>query len=67
MSIIKKGLRFCFSQLVKISPVQASKVLYYKTFQKRLDLKKVETFNEKLMWLKLYEDDSLKTKCADKY
>ncbi|MGN7476660.1 ATP-grasp fold amidoligase family protein [Solibacillus silvestris] len=25
------------------------------------------TFNEKLMWLKLYEDDSLKTICTDKY
>lgn len=48
-------------------PVSASKFLYYMTFKKRLNLKSPATFNEKLMWLKLYEDDSLKIKCADKY
>lgn len=53
--------------LVKKMPVFISKYLYYMTFKKRLDLKKPTTFNEKLMWLKLFEDDALKTKCTDKY
>lgn len=67
MSIIKKALRTGFSVVVKTSPTFASKVIYYKTFRKKLDLKDPKTFNEKLMWLKLFEDDSLKTKCTDKY
>lgn len=32
-----------------------------------LDLNNLNTFNEKLQWLKLYYHDSLMTKCADKY
>ncbi|MDN4495100.1 ATP-grasp fold amidoligase family protein [Ureibacillus aquaedulcis] len=67
MSIKSKVLRFCFSLLVKFSPKLASEVIYYKTFKKKLDLKNPKTINEKLMWLKLNEDDSLKAKCADKY
>lgn len=67
MSILKRFLRFFFQLLIKKSPLVASKVIYFRTFGKRLNLKNPTTFNEKLMWLKLYEDDSLKTKCADKY
>lgn len=53
--------------LVKTSPELASKLIYFKTFKKRLNLKNPKTFNEKLMWLKLNEDDSLKTIYTDKY
>lgn len=67
MTIIKKVLKTGFSVVIKTSPALASKVIYYKKFRKKLDLKDPKTFNEKLMWLKLNEDDSLKTKCADKY
>lgn len=67
MTIIKTSLRTIYSLLVKVSPVLASKLLFYKSFRRRLDLKNPQTFNEKLMWLKLYEDDSLKTRCTDKY
>lgn len=67
MTIQKKVLNLCFEQIAKISPVQASKILFYKTFRKRLNLKNPITFNEKLMWLKLNEDDTLKAYCADKY
>lgn len=67
MTILKKCLKFGFSQLVKVSPVQASKLLYYKAFRKKLDLNNVQTFNEKLMWVKLNEDHALKTLCSDKY
>lgn len=67
MSIIKKVLRPSFSLLVKASPVIASKVIYYKTFREKLNLKNPTTFNEKLMWLKLKEEDTLKTRYTDKY
>ena len=53
--------------LVKKMPITSSKYFFFRTFKKRLNLKNPTTFNEKLMWLKLYEDDSLKIKCADKY
>lgn len=52
---------------MKKYPVIASEFLYYRTFGEKLNLKKPTTFNEKLMWLKLNEDYSLKTTCADKY
>lgn len=55
------------SFLVKKMPVSTSKYLYYRAFKKRLNLKNPATFNEKLMWLKLFEDDALKIKCADKF
>lgn len=67
MTIRKKVLRKIYSLLIKISPVLASKVIYYKCFRRKLNLKQPTYFNEKLMWLKLNEDDSLKAKCADKY
>ncbi|MEO4053432.1 ATP-grasp fold amidoligase family protein [Solibacillus sp. CAU 1738] len=53
--------------LYKKHPVFLSKYFFYKTFKRKLNLKNPSTFNEKLMWLKLNEDDSIKAKCADKY
>lgn len=53
--------------LSKYSPILASKVKYFVSFGKRLDLNNPKTFNEKLMWLKLFEDDTIKAMCADKY
>ncbi len=67
MLVIKKVKRFAWKILQTRMPVFASKVLYFRTFRKRLNLKNPKTFNEKLMWLKLYEDYRLKTKYADKY
>lgn len=67
MFILKKFLRRFFRILAINSPVIASKVIYFRVFRKRLNLKNPTTFNEKLMWLKLHEDDALKTICADKY
>ena len=58
--------RSSFAFLAKRTPVLASKIKYYVTFGKRMDLKNPKQFNEKLMWLKLYEEDSLKALCADK-
>lgn len=52
-----------------ISPVLMSKMLYKKAFGKPLNLNNPETFNEKLMWLKLntYYKNPLVTQCADKF
>ncbi len=61
---MKKNIK---NLLIKKMPVSASKYFYWNTFKKRLNLKNPTTFNEKLMWLKLYEDDSQKARCADKY
>lgn len=49
-----------------ISPIWASKLLYYRVFRKKCNLASPSTWNEKLMWLKLFEDDHLKTQCSDK-
>lgn len=63
---MKKIGKSVFQLCVKRSPVLASKLIYLKTFRKRLNLKNPQTLNEKLMWLKLYEDNALKVQCADK-
>lgn len=55
------------ANLVKISPVIATKVLYRMAFKRKINLKKPITFNEKLQWLKLYWQNPLVAKCADKY
>ncbi|MGK0235174.1 MAG: hypothetical protein ACI9EK_001706 [Psychroserpens sp.] len=36
-------------------------------FGRSLNLKTPKSFNEKIQWLKLYDQSLLKTKCADKY
>lgn len=56
-----------FTALSVVSPVLASRLLYRKTTGKRLDLRNPEDFNEKLQWLKLFWQNPLVVKCADKY
>lgn len=65
--VIFNGIRLFFTNIVKLSPLLASKIIYYKKFKKRLNLKNPQTFNEKLMWLKFNEDESLKVRCTDKF
>lgn len=67
MNFIERTIGKAFALLKKTAPVISSKIIYFKTFRKRLDLKNPTSFNEKLMWLKLNEDDALKTLCTDKY
>lgn len=52
-----------------VSPNLSTKYLYWKQNKKRINLHQPETFSEKILWLKLntYNDNSLVTKCADKY
>ncbi|MDM0686134.1 ATP-grasp fold amidoligase family protein [Clostridium perfringens] len=65
--LIKKGYDFFKVGLIKISPVLATKLMFRVSMGKTLNLKNPLTFNEKLQWLKLYWNDSIKSKCADKY
>jgi hypothetical protein len=67
MFIFKKIVHIILSFWIKAFPSLGSKYLYYRKFGELPNLKNPKTFNEKLMWLKLYEDDSLKVICADKY
>ena len=66
MQVLSDAKSFVFAKIVKRSPIVASKLLYWKKFKRRLNLENPQTFNEKLMWLKLFEDNTLKTKFTDK-
>lgn len=54
------GIIFLFS------PIYASKTLYFISTGRKMNLDNPKGFNEKLMWLKHYWDDPLKSKCSDK-
>ncbi len=53
--------------LTHISPIAATKYVYKYNTGKRLNLKKPQTFNEKLQWLKLFGNQEIMLQCADKY
>lgn len=57
------------SFLTRISPRLNTEVVYFFKFKKRINLKKPQTLDEKIQWLKLntYLGDPLITQCADKY
>lgn len=54
--------------LLSISPMLYDKIIYRRIFNKKLNLKNPEGFNEKLLWLKYnkYYKNPLIIKCADK-
>ena len=66
MQIPLHAKRYAFTQVVKLSPIAASKLLYWNKFKTRLNLENPKTFNEKLMWLKLFEDVEFKRRFTDK-
>lgn len=66
MQIPAQSKRYVLKQIVKLSPIAASKLLYWNTFKTRLNLENPKTFNEKLMWLKLFEDVEFKRRFTDK-
>ena len=67
--MFKKVAKKILITISKISPKLNSEFLYFGKLKKNLNLQKPETFNEKIMWLKLneYKDDKLITSCVDKY
>lgn len=50
-----------------LSPLFYTKIMYLRTYNKKLDLKKPSGFNEKILWLKHYWKHPLIVKCSDKY
>ena len=64
-----KGYRVTRELLTRISPTLASKFIFRIAKGKSLDLKNPQTFDEKIMWLKLntYYKNPLITQCVDKY
>lgn len=68
-NMIRKMYYFAIRNITKISPKDASKLIYHVSTGRRLNLKKPQDFNQKIMWLKLntYYNNPLITQCADKY
>lgn len=68
-SCIMKLLKKIYSCFAAIAPETATKILFKKYLGYGLDLKNPHTLNEKMQYLKLrvYKDNPLITKCADKY
>lgn len=52
---------------IMVSPVKFIERKFEKKFKRRLDWNNLQTFNEKLNWMKLYWQDSVLTECIDKY
>lgn len=61
MSFFKEHIKRCIPDKLFLQ------LLYKHYFNKKLDLKNPQTFNEKLNWLKLYNRNPLYTKMVDKY
>ncbi len=72
IKVIKKALisidDFFLSLITVFSPKINSSIRYKRCFRKKLNLDEPKTFNEKLIWLKLYDYPSnpLVIKCSDK-
>ena len=54
-------------KLAKMSDEQHIRLRYREVHGVELNLQNPLNFNEKLLWLNLYERNPLKTNCADKY
>jgi len=52
--------------LARFAPVLYARLAYKKATGKKLNLKHPETFNEKLIWIKLFYKNPLMIKCTDK-
>ncbi len=66
---LKRILYHIRCTLTKISPELNTRFNYFLKHHRRLNLRKPETFEEKVLWLKLkdYNHNPLVVKCADKY
>jgi len=65
--VLKRIALMPFNLLYNISPKITLKLLFFLKQGYRLNLKKPETYNEKINWLKLYYRNDLMPICADKY
>jgi len=62
----KKDANIFKKLLARVAPVFYAKLAYRKATGKKLDLNNPVTFNEKLIWMKLFYDNPLMVKCTDK-
>ncbi len=70
---LNKSTRILFAPLIKFCeylgnhhPELLLKIRYWYVFRKKLDLKKPQDLNEKILWAKLYADTTKWTELADK-
>lgn len=66
----KDKLAHCFRSILSyISPQLNTEITYFVKFKRWINLKRPMTFNEKLLWLKLYSysKNPMVKECADKY
>lgn len=68
---IYRPLRYLRNEFIKYltlkNPILASKYLFKSVMGYELNLKNPKTFNEKIQWLKLFEENETMIKCGDKY
>lgn len=65
---LKKQINYYRKELLyKICPITTSKIRYYKSRKRHLNLKNPQLLSEKLMYINLYMDDSFATDLTDKY
>lgn len=67
ISLYKEYLYFRNKLLCKINPKLAANVVYKKVFGRNINWDNPQNLIEKILWMELYTDTSLWTKCADKY
>lgn len=68
MAIVSRRYNYeYFSQLSRQFYPQALKKWYYNKTGKKLNLEHPVTYNDKINWMKLYEQDARKTEYTDKY
>lgn len=71
---MNKWSRILFAPLIKFTewlginhPVTLVKIRYFARFKKRVNLTNPKDLNEKILYLKLFGDTTMWTRCADKY
>ncbi len=65
--VVKFGWRHGLQTVDKVSPALATSIMHYRATGDILNLRQPKKFNDKLQWLKLYDDNPLVVDCADKY
>lgn len=66
-TLMKNIFLFPFNLLYKTSPELELKLMFKLKQGYALDLKKPQTYNQKLQWIKLYDKNELMPLCCDKY
>ena len=65
---MKKLIKKVKGYIYRIIPTKIYlRLLYRKTFKRKLNLKSPDTLNEKIQWKKIYDHNPFYTKLADKY